>query len=253
MIGKAEALLVSRALVASFDQTSGTHSGSDAHGDDSVLSVGSLQLTEDGGDHSRSGAPERVSEGDGSSSWVDLGVVEPELVAAPGGLGSEGFVELVDVDVGGRESGLLQHLWDGVGWSNSHDLWRDTGDGVGDELSNDWESVLLGDRSSGDQDDRGSVSGLGRVTSSGDSGLGEARSELGKLSGSGSRSDSVVLGEGDGLGVSFLVSVLGGHWDDFVIEPSAFLGVESSSVRLGSEFVENFSLKAVLLGNVLKS
>jgi hypothetical protein len=29
--------------------------------------------------------------------------------------------------------------------------------------------------------------------------------------------------------------------------------VESSSVRLGSEFVENFSLKAVLLGNVLKS
>jgi hypothetical protein len=194
-----------------------------------------------------------MSESNGSSSWVDLFVVKSQLVAAPGGLGGESFVELVDIDVRGLKSGLLQNLWDGVSWSNSHDLWWDTSDGVGDELSNDWESVLLSDRSSGDQNDRGSVGGLGRVTGGRDSGLGEAWSELGKLSGSGSRSDSVVLGEGDSLSVSFLVSVLGGDWDDLIIEPSALLSVEGSSVRFSGELIENFSLKAVLLSNVLKT
>lgn len=244
--------LVLGGLIASFDQASGTHTGSNAHGDDSVLSVGSLQLTEDSGDHSSTSASEWVSEGNGSSSWVDLLVVESQLVAAPGGLGGESFVELIDIDVRGLESGLLQNEWDGVGWSNSHNLWRDTGDGVGDELSNNWKSVLLGDGSSGDQNDGGSVGGLRRVTGGGDSGLGEAWLQLGELFSGGSRSDSVILGDGNSLGVSLLVSVLGRDWDDLVIEPSALLSVKGSSVRFSGEFIKSSSLEAVFVGNVLK-
>lgn len=238
-------------FLASFDQASGTHTGSNAHGDDTILSVGSSQLTEQSGDHSSAGASEWMSEGNGSSSWVDLGVVKSQLVGGPGGLGSEGFVELVDVDVGGLESSLLQNLWNGVGWSNSHNLWWNTSDGVGNELSDDWETVLFSDRSSGDENDSSSISGLGGVTGGGDTGLGEAWLQLGELVSGGSWSDSVVLGQGDGLGVSFLVSVLGGDWDNFLVEPSLLLGVEGSSVRLSGEFVKSSSLEVVLLSDVL--
>ena len=183
-----------------------------------------------------------MSDGNGSSSWVDLGVVKSQLVGGPGSLGSESFVKLIDVDIVSVESSLFQNLWNGVSWSNSHDLWWNTSDGIRNELSDDWKSVLFSDRSSSDENNSSSISGLGGVTGGGDTSLSEAWLQLSELVSGGSWSDSVVLGQGDGLGVSLLVSVLGGDWNNFLVEPSLLLGVESSSVRFSSEFIKSSSL-----------
>ena len=192
-----------------------------------------------------------MSESDSSTSWVHLGVVKPELVNAPGGLGGEGLVQLVDVDVVGAESGLLQTGWDGVGWADSHDIWGNSDDGVGDELADNVESLGLGDRSSGEEDGGSSVGGLGGVSGGGDSGLLERWLELGELGGGGTGSDSVVLGDNNCGFAALLVDSSDGDWDDLVIEPALLLSVEGSSLGLGGELVKNFSLEVVLLGDIL--
>ena len=192
-----------------------------------------------------------MSKSNGSAPWVHLSVVKTKLVSAPGGLGGEGLVELVDVDVVLVESSLVEDLWDGVGRSDAHDSWWDTSHGVGDESADNWPSVLLGDGSSGQEDSGGSVGDLGGVSGGGDTSLLEGWFQLAKLLGGGAWSDSAVLGDGDLLLVALLVDDGGLDWDDLLIEPAVLLGVESSSVGLSGELVQDLSLEVVVLSDVL--
>jgi hypothetical protein len=235
----------------SFNKSSSTHSGTNAHGDDSELSIGSLELGQESGNLSGTSATEWVAKGDSTSSWVHFLVVKAELVGTPGGLGSEGFIELENINLVLGDACLLENLWNGKGWSDTHNLWRNTSNGVGNELSNDWPSVLFGERSSGEEDGSSTVSGLGGVSGSGDTVLAERRLELAESFEGGLSSDAVILGDGDIGRVSILVLVDGVDWDDLVIEPSTLLSVGSSSVAFNCKLVENISLESVLLSNVL--
>lgn len=192
-----------------------------------------------------------MAEGDSSTSWVNFLVVQTEVVGTPSGLGGESLVELVDIDLADGDSGLLENLWNSKGWSDTHDFWRDTSDGVSNKLGNDWPAVLLSKVSSSQENNSGTVGGLRGVTSGRDTSWLERWLELGKTLNGSSGSDTVVLGDGNFLGISVLVLEDGLDRDDLIIEPATLLGVSGSAVALSCESVEDVSLEVVLFSDIL--
>lgn len=65
-----------------------------------------------------------MTDGDGSSLWVDLIEVDAEDLGAIYRLRSERLVDLEDVDVGDCKTSLLQNRWDSERWPNTHDIGR---------------------------------------------------------------------------------------------------------------------------------
>lgn len=61
-----------------------------------------------------------MTEGDGSSLWIDFALVNAEFSDAIQRLAGEGFVDFPYADVVLRHSGVVEQLWDGNGRADSH-------------------------------------------------------------------------------------------------------------------------------------
>lgn len=64
-----------------------------------------------------------------ASSRVKLFLWHAELLHAVGGLASEGFVDLENVDIINLQSCILQCCWDGQCGTNTHNMRRHTSNG----------------------------------------------------------------------------------------------------------------------------
>lgn len=84
---------------------------------------------------SSTSASERMSDGNSTTLGVDFLHVEAKFLAREESLGSEGFVDFVDINVVSRQTSFLQNFGDGISGTNSHDLRGDTSDGVSYESS----------------------------------------------------------------------------------------------------------------------
>lgn len=78
-----------------------------------------------------------MTDGNGTTTRVNLGVVEAEVLDTVHGHGGKGFVDLVDVDVVLVQLELAQELGDRGGGTDTHHAGRDTGDGGAAELGED--------------------------------------------------------------------------------------------------------------------
>lgn len=94
---------------------------------------------------------------------------------------------------------------------------------------------------------------LGGVTSGGGTVLLEGWLKLLEAFEGGFRSDTIVLGDGDFLDLSFSILLDGLDWDDFFVIESLLLGFKGLSVGFNGHFVLFFSADAEFLSNVFRS
>lgn len=104
------------------DNSGGTHTGSNAHGDDTVVALLSLQFGEKSGDLTGTSASQGVAKSDGTSLRVDLVHVEAELLAREVSLRREGFVDFIDINVLSGQASLLEGFGDSVSGTNSYKI-----------------------------------------------------------------------------------------------------------------------------------
>lgn len=83
------------------------------------------------------GAPKRMSKGNGATTNVHLGVVDLQLVQAVNRHAGKSLVQFNDVAVVDCDVELLQKLRDGQRWADSHDAGSETSDSSADELGHD--------------------------------------------------------------------------------------------------------------------
>jgi len=117
------------------DNTCCTHTSSNAHGGDTISSLGSLHLREKCSDLSSTSASEGMSDGNSTTLGVNFLHVEAKFLAREKSLRSEGFVDLVDINVIGGQTSFLQNFRDGISGTDSHDFRRNTSNGVGNKSS----------------------------------------------------------------------------------------------------------------------
>lgn len=127
----------------SLKNTACSHARADTHGNHAVFDIQSLKLVEHRDNHTCAGGTEWMTEGDGTSSLVEFVIWDAELLNTVGGLAGECLVNLPNVDVLYTESSLLECLWNGDGWADSHDLWRATCCSEAQEPSLDWKAKSL--------------------------------------------------------------------------------------------------------------
>src|SRR5699024_5738323 len=110
-------------------------SATDAHGDDSVSTTASAELTEDGCGHARSRDTEGVSECDGAAIGVGFLFVEPELSDAVQRLRCECFVEFDHRDIVDGEVVLREQFAYCGHRPNPHFVWMYTDDMEAEEFA----------------------------------------------------------------------------------------------------------------------
>lgn len=235
-----------------YKQTSHTHAGSDTHTGQEDLLLLPPALAQAGNNLSGTSRAQRVAEGNGAAAGVHLGPVEAELVPAVDGHGAKGLVELDDVDVGEANVVLLEQLGDGDGRADTHDAGRQAGNGRADVLGEHGEAELDGHGALHEHHGGGTVGDLTGVSTSGDgSPLREGGADLHQALGSGAGSDTLVLGQGDGLGLAVGALDLGGDGNDLVVEPAGLLGLLGPPETLGGVGIDLLSGDAKVAGNVL--
>src|SRR5688572_16272392 len=93
-----------------FEDASGSHTAADAHRHHAVSRLAAVHLVDQRRGQLRTGAPERVSQRDGTAVDVHLIGIEVELLHAGQRLGGERLVELDEVDLIECQPGLLQKI-----------------------------------------------------------------------------------------------------------------------------------------------
>mmetsp|Transcript_52346 Transcript_52346/g.59833 ORF Transcript_52346/g.59833 Transcript_52346/m.59833 type:complete len:370 (-) Transcript_52346:18-1127(-) len=192
-----------------------------------------------------------MAQSDGSSLRVQFFTGNVQFFDTVGGLTGESFVNFEDINIVHSEAGLFQSGGDGSSGSDTHDFWGDTLDGVGSESSQRLEAQFTSG-GSGHQDATSStISNLTGVTGSGTSSLSEGGLQFSQRLHGSTSSDTFILGDSDGLGVTFLVDNGGFDGDDFIIEETGILSLGSLSVRFNGHLVLNFSGNAEFFSNIL--
>lgn len=233
------------------NQRSGTHTGTNAHGGDTDLLARALKLREQGGKLSSTSGSKRVANGDGTTSGVDLVLVNSAVLDGEQSLRGESLVDLENVNVVDGQTKVLKDGRDGVSGANSHKL-RGNTDGLAvNELGKDGLAKLLGDGSSHEEDGTGTIRDLRGVTGVGGSLGGESGLELAELLGGDTGSDSVILVDSDLLLVVIIIEDGGLDGENLLVELTGGLGSGSLLVRLGGEGILGLSGNVVLGGNVL--
>ena len=221
----------------SFENAAGSHAGTDAHGHDSSLLLGSLQLGEEGADHSSSSHTEWVTESNGSSSSVELAFWNIEVLDTVSGLTGEGFVDFIHIDVAHGKTAFLQGSWDGDGWANSHDFRWNTSYSEAENSSLDWQTMSLSERSSGNESNSSSIGGLTGVTSSSATSLLESWLQFGESFKSGLWPNSIISVDHDLLLISFLVLKSSLVDSNLILWPSHLLSMSSLGVTVDCHLI----------------
>lgn len=194
-----------------------------------------------------------MTEGNSTTGWVDLLLIQTELLNTPDALGGKGLVDLVDVDIVFVDTGLLEGEWDGGPWTDTHKQWSDTDDGCADVLSEDLLTKLLSGRALHQENSGSSVRDLGCVTTVDRTILGESWLDLGEGLSGDTWADTVILGNSDLLPlVGLEVLELDLEWCDLLVEPASLLGRGGLLIRLCCESILLGTADATVLGHLLR-
>ena len=145
-------IIVEAAGSLPLEDTAGTHSGADAHADNTEALLSALKFAKESANHAAASHTKWVTESNGSSTWVKFLLGNAKLFNAVGSLRSKGLVNLKNVNVIHAKSTFLESSRDGESWSNTHDLGRNTSSGEAQNTSIDTASKLIGYVSAGKHD-----------------------------------------------------------------------------------------------------
>ena len=242
-------MLISLAL----ENTAGAHSGTNAHGNDASLGLRPLHLVEKSNDHASAGHTQRVAESDGAAAPVELLSGNLERVYRVRGLGSEGFVDLKNVNVFDRQTALLEGGRDRERRTDAHDFWRHAGSCKREEAANDRKPVLFSVGALGQEDDSGAVGDLRRISRSGGATLLEGWFELRQALQSRLRPDAVIAVDKHLLLFALFIGDNSFVRRDLLLGPTLFLRVCRLHVTLVRHFVLCLARNSVFLSDVLGS
>jgi hypothetical protein len=215
-------------------------------------------------------AAEGVTNRDSPTPWVDLFMWNSDLVDGIESLRSERLVDLVrrgesnafgpaicvhliEIYIILGDSVLFQQLWDGVGRANAHDPRGNTNNRSTNELADNGETQLLGDRTPGEKDGSGAIGNLRRVSGVRETVLGKRWLQLGQRLGSDAIPDAVVLVNNNlGLVLCLGIDELDGEGNNLILELALFLSSSSLDERLGRELVLFLTTDTKVLGDVLR-
>ncbi len=228
-------------------------SSTNAHRSKQDLLVLPPALTQTSNNLSSTGASKWVAKSNSTATDVHLLVWQLELILTVHSHRSKSLVDLNDIDIIDAELELLQELWDGDGWSDTHDSWGDTSNGGTDELSKDWLAELDGSRALHQQNSGGAIGDLGRVASSRPiTERHESRTNLAERLKGRSVANTFILSQKNLL---LLTSrwVLNSHldWHNLVIEPSRLLCLLGALVGLSRISILHLPGDVEILANVL--
>ncbi|RBQ78289.1 hypothetical protein VDGD_21234 [Verticillium dahliae] len=214
------------------------HTGADAHGRVANLLAGPLELVQQGGDLPGAGAAEGVAKGNGAALGVDLVEGDAELLGGPEALRGEGLVDLVNVDVLGRDAGELVGAGDGLVGALAHEQRGHADDGAGDVLAEDGLAEALGGGAAHEEHGGGAVGDLRGVAGVDAAVLGKGGADLAERLGRHAGADAVVLVDRDGARLARL-GVLKGHGQgrNLGVEEALGLGLGGLGVGRGGEGV----------------
>ena len=208
--------------------------GSNAHTGDQNLLLRPPGLTQNRTDLACPRRTQRVTQGDGTSARVDLGMVQPEVVQTVHGHRREGLVDLVDVDVFLVQVELGQELGDRGRGANTHDARRDPSDGGATEFGEDGLVKFDGLGAAHEEHGGGAIGDLTGVASRGPvAELRECRTDLVQRLRRRPVPDTLVAGHSHLLDLAGLgVLDLGGDGHDLLVEPAGPLRSFSATERL---------------------
>jgi hypothetical protein len=153
-------------------------------------------------------------------------------------LTSKGLVNLKDINVVDRKSGLFKNLGNRNGRTNPHNRRGNTSDRSSDKLSNDRKPILLSNTSSRKNHGSSTIRNLTRIPSMCRAVLAERGLELTKALDGCSWTDTIVSVDGDGLFVSGLgVGDFDGEGVNFGVKVALLLSLLGFSVGFGGEFI----------------
>ena len=161
MIEKSKQYISLRYNSFPLEDTAGTHSGADAHADNTEALLSALKLGHEGADHAAAGHAERVAEGHGAALGVKLLLGHTKLLNAVGSLRGESLVDLENVNIVHGEATVLQSSGDGVGRADTHDLGRDASDSEANDAAVDAGTKTSGNISAGEKN---AASAIGDLT-----------------------------------------------------------------------------------------
>lgn len=161
-----------------------------------------------------------MAEGDRTALRVQLLSRHAQFLDAVAGLGSEGLVDLKNVNVVHRQTCSFEGSRDSKGWTDTHNLRGNTSNREANDSANDAAPVSIGEISARQQNARGAISHLTRVSGSGSAILLESRLQFGKTFDGGLGSDTVILVHSDRSLVAVLVLYNGVVWSDLSLEKS---------------------------------
>ena len=98
-----------------------TLAGAHAHRDDAVLGVLGFQFIQELHGEFGPSATQGVSKGDGTTVHIDFGGIQVQFTEHRQTLRSKGFVQFIQLDVGGRLAGFFERLGHGVDGADTHD------------------------------------------------------------------------------------------------------------------------------------
>lgn len=67
------------------------------------------------------------------------------LLDAEDGLTSKGFIDFIEIDIVFGQTGLFENLGDSICGADTHNSWRDTDDGCGNEFANNRKTETFRD------------------------------------------------------------------------------------------------------------
>lgn len=183
-----------------------------------------------------------MTDSDGTTLGVDLGLINTQLADRVQGLGGESLVDFPDVNVRDGHVKLLEELGDSNRGTDTHLVGSTTRNGSTNPAALDLrgQAELGGGRTAHEQSGSGTVADLGAVSSGTSTGGRESGLQASHLLNRDVGADTVILGDGDLLGRSIgVLGVIGEglDGDDFLVEQTGVLGGSSLLVGLGSERV----------------
>ena len=217
--------------------TSDTEAGQPSSG------AAGLHGMEQGRKNPRAGSPDRMAHRDPPTVDVDPLVVEPQFPVDREGDGGEGFIDLKQVDIAERKTGLLEHQLDRLDRRHRKPLRRKCRSGVANDARHrrepEMRDFLL---SHDDQGGRPVITGR-RIAHGQNAVFLKYRLELAQLA----QIDSIrffILCDGQRRAFPL------GHvdWDDFPFEDPGRNGCLGAAVAFQGEVVELLSSEPVLCG-----
>src|SRR5512135_225434 len=130
-----------------------------------VAAAALLELARHGERKARTGAAERVADGDRAAVRIDARILEVDLhqLEAPQHLARESLVYLDDIHVLELQAGALERERNRVGWAHPHDARLDARRGGGQDPGHRLLAALVSPGPAADQQGRGAVVHAGGV------------------------------------------------------------------------------------------